>query len=277
MTLQTLSPSYLINGRSDAVISPLDRGFAYGDGIFRTMKIRDGLPVLWSQHYAKLVEDCNVLRIVCPSADILLADIRQLFSTDQNGVAKIMVTRGEAARGYALPALAQPTRVVIKASLPNYPTGYEQEGVGLHLCQLRLPEQPAYAGIKHLNRLENVMARMEWSDAAYADGLLLDTAGNVIECTMSNLFARYGSDLVTPDLTKCGVAGITRQQILDLAPRLGLNANVAQLSLEKLLQADEVIICNSLYGAWQVRSVAGADWGKQHTAAQLRTLINEMP
>lgn len=275
MTLQTTSTGYLINGRSDAVISPLDRGFAYGDGVFRTLQVRAGMPVQWELHYSKLEEDCNVLRIVCPNAELLLADLRQLFDQQAHGVAKIIITRGEATRGYAVPALAQPTRVVVRTAMPSYPAQYKTDGVALHLCQLRLAEQPVYAGIKHLNRLDNVMARMEWNDTAYADGLLLDTADRVIECTMSNIFARYGSELLTPDLSKCGVAGITRQRILALAPRLGLHAQVLALPLSKLLQADEVIICNSLYGAWQVRAVADSRWQAQSTAAQLRALLNE--
>jgi len=117
-------------------------------------------------------------------------------------------------RGYAVPVLAQPTRVVIKAPFPHYPEANFNEGVRLHLCNLRLSYQPQFAGIKHLNRLENVMARMEWTDNTITDGLLLDEKDRAIECTMSNVFARFGKSLVTPDLSLCGVAGITRGRIL---------------------------------------------------------------
>lgn len=269
----TASHQYLINGRNDILISPLDRGFAYGDGVFRTLAVRYGLADHWDRHYRKLVEDCNVLGIVCPAAELLLADIGHLFTRDEQAVAKIMITRGEGARGYALPALAQPTRVVVKTALPEYPAVNFSKGVSLHLCRLQLAHQPELAGIKHLNRLENVLARMEWTDGAVADGLLLDQSGNVIECTMSNLFARYDSTLLTPDLSMCGVAGITRQHILELAPALGYHASITHLSLPELMQADEMVICNSLYGVWQVRELNNQRWPFSDLAERLRQKI----
>ena len=271
----TASHQYLINGRNDILISPLDRGFAYGDGVFRTLAVRYGLADHWDRHYRKLVEDCNVLGIVCPAAELLLADIGHLFTRDEQAVAKIMITRGEGARGYVLPALAQPTRVVVKTALPEYPAVNFSKGVSLHLCRLRLAQQPDLAGIKHLNRLENVLARSEWADTAIADGLLLDQAGNVIECTMSNIFARHGQTLSTPDLSMCGVAGITRQHILELAPTLGYQASVRHLSLPELMQADEIIICNSLYVAWQVTEIDNQRCASGDLAERLRQKIQE--
>lgn len=268
MTTPTPIP-YLINGRADAGISPLDRGFAYGDGVFRTLKVVAGNAVNWQLHHQKLLEDCNVLGIVCPSEEILKHDIQQLFQADESGVAKIIITRGEGVRGYALPALAQPTRAVIKTAMPDYPLANFEQGVNLHLCQLRLSLQPRYAGIKHLNRLENVMARMEWTDPLVADGVLLDAEENVIECTMSNIFARFGNQLATPSLVRCGVAGITRQRILALASELGLKPEVRNLPLQETMQADELLICNSLYGVWQVRAFNHQRWAKLDTAERI--------
>jgi len=223
--------------------------------------------------YRKLVEDCNVLGIVCPGAELLLADIERLFTPDEEAVAKIIITRGEGARGYAVPSLAQPTRVVIKTPFPDYPQENFNEGVQLHLCSLRLPYQPVLAGVKHLNRLENVMARMEWTDSTIADGLLLDEHGHAIECTTSNVFARFDKTLATPKLDKCGVAGVTRQRILEAASTLGYHPEVTLMPLVKLMQADELITCNSLYGAWQVRIFNGRQWQQQGLAAQLRNIL----
>ncbi len=266
-------PQFLINGRNDIALSPMNRGFAYGDGIFRTLRVQQGAPDCWALHYKKLVEDCNALRIVCPNADLLLADIEQLFAPDEGAVAKIVISRGEGERGYAVPALAQPTRVVIKVPFPHYPETNFNEGVRLHLCNLRLSHQPQFAGIKHLNRLENVVARMEWTDHSISDGLLLDEQGRAIECTMSNIFARFGKDLITPDLSLCGVAGITRGRILEITSQLGLSSKVADLPLEKLMQADEIITCNSLYGAWQAIELNGQKWQPQNLAMQLRQIL----
>lgn len=266
---------YLINGESNCGLSPLDRGFTYGDGVFRTLKIRQGLPGSWTLHYEKLEHDCGILGISCPSPELLLADISRLFTPEEEASAKIIVTRGTGPRGYAMPAATKTTRIVIREAYPDYPRRNFDQGVNLHLCELRLSHQPRLAGIKHLNRLENVLARSEWSDTTLVDGVLLDQDDLVIECTMSNIFARIGNSLVTPLLDKCGVAGVTRQRILDNAKNLGYVPEVSALPLEQLMQADEVIICNSLFGAWQVRNFNKQEWPRQDLAARLQTMLQE--
>jgi 4-amino-4-deoxychorismate lyase len=157
--------------------------------------------------------------------------------------------------------------------MPSYAPDTYTTGVDLHLCELRLAAQPKLAGIKHLNRLENIMARMEWRDDAAFDGLLLDQQDNVIECTMANLFARYGNQLLTPDLMQCGVSGITRERILSLASVLNLTVQVTQLPLARLILADEVLICNSLFGVFQVRSIQNTSWPPQALAKNFRALL----
>ena len=256
----TRTINYLINGSFDHIISPFDRGFAYGDGIFRTMKMVDGFPESWPQHYQKLVADCAVINIVCPSAELLMSDLQQLFSPidlseNQLAVAKIIITRGEGNRGYTPPAITAPMRVVTKSAMPKYAVERFETGVNLTVCETRLAAQPLLAGIKHLNRLENVLARMEWTEPSIADGILLDMNNNVIECTAANIFARFGDMLITPSLHSCGIAGITRQRIINVAHTLSLKVKEETFNLEQLLSADEVIICSSLYGAWQVKSV----------------------
>jgi 4-amino-4-deoxychorismate lyase len=264
---------FLINGRKDTCLTPLDRGFAYGDGVFRTFRIWHQIPECWERHYRKLSDDCNALGIVCPTAETLLSDMQRLCGADEACVVKIVVTRGESLRGYAVPPLAQPNRAVIKAPLPEYPAHYFSEGVTLRTCSLRLSLQPRLAGIKHLNRLENVLARMEWVDGQIADGLLLDINGHVVECTMSNLFMRTGNQLITPDLSRCGVSGVTRERIMEIAGLLGYRVEVASFRLEKLLKAEEVIICNSLFGAWQVRGLDDVTWPTGVLAARLREAL----
>lgn len=259
--------TYLINGDFNQVISPLDRGFSYGDGVFRTMVMRSGLPVDWPLHYQKLVADCAAIGIVCPSAELLMSDFLQLFSVEdidskKQQVVKIIVTRGEGDRGYKPPAVTTPTRVVIKSAMPQFEKAYFSAGVNLYVCNTRLAMQTRLAGVKHLNRLENVLARMEWRDESIFDGLLSDQQGNAIECTMSNVFARFDDILITPDLSQCGVSGVTRQRIIGFASVVNLTVEVSQLSLNRLLQADELIICNSLYGALQVTRLIDAKLGE---------------
>jgi 4-amino-4-deoxychorismate lyase len=266
---------FLINGRKDACLTPLDRGFSYGDGVFRTFRVRHRVPECWERHYRKLSDDCNVLGIVCPAAETLLSDVQKLCSQDEECVVKIIVTRGESVRGYAVPPLAQPNRAVIKSPFPEYPAHYFSEGVTLHACNLRLSLQPRLAGIKHLNRLENVLARMEWVDGQIADGLLLDVDGYVIECTMSNLFMRSEDLLVTPDLSRCGVSGVTRERIMEISGDLGYRVEVARFGMEELLKAEELIVCNSLYGAWQVRVLGGTAWPAGNLAARVREALGK--
>ena len=272
------SLTYLINGSFDHIISPFDRGFAYGDGVFRTLVMRNGVPESWPQHYQKLVADCAAINIVCPSAELLMSDLQQLFTLDEVAVAKIIITRGEGNRGYSPPPITAPMRVVTKSAMPEYPEIRFSDGVNLHVCETRLAAQPLLAGIKHLNRLENVLARMEWHSPDIADGIFLDTNEHVIECTAANIFARFGDTLITPSLTNCGVAGITRQRIIELAHTLSLKIKIEAMSLEKLFSADEVIICNSLYGAFQVKSVQvksvpAQQWLKQALAANIKNAL----
>lgn len=269
--------AFLVNGEFNQSISPLDRGLAYGDGIFRTLRIQSGLPCNWHLHYQKLVADCSTIGIVCPSAELLIDDIHRLFMEDvlenKNATAKIIITRGEGERGYAPPAITMPTRIVMKSAMPQYSAENFKQGVVLHLCETRLAIQPALAGIKHLNRLENILARMEWRDEQCFDGLMLDANDNVAECTMSNVFVRFGDTLITPTLNLCGVAGITRQQILALSKPLNLIVIEGKITLGKLFTADEVIICNSLYGVFQVRQIADKTWVPKPLAAKLRSIL----
>ncbi|MBM3351495.1 MAG: aminodeoxychorismate lyase [Betaproteobacteria bacterium] len=270
--------SSLVNGSFEQGISVYDRGFTYGDGVFRTMRMREGQPVSWPFHYQKLVADCAAIGIVCPSAELLMSDLQTLFPITEfaegaSYVAKIIITRGESERGYAPPSVTVPTRVIVKSVMPQYPAVHYDQGVQLHVCETRLASHGRLAGIKHLNRLENVLARMEWRDEKIFDGLLLDQQQHVIECTMSNIFARFGNELITPDLTQCGVAGITRQRILNLSKTLSLNTRVAKISLEELLQADEVIVCNSLFGVFQVCAICDKFWSQSQLAGIIRNIF----
>jgi 4-amino-4-deoxychorismate lyase len=264
----------LVNGAPAESISLTDRGLAYGDGVFRTLRAVAGKPLHWPRHYAKLHSDCTALNLPCPPESILLAELQSAAAGHVQAAAKIMVTRGDGPRGYAPPASCVPTRIVsaeARTPSPDYP-----DGVALHLCRLRLAHQLVLAGIKHLNRLENVLARAEWSDASIAEGLLLDQEGFAIGGTMSNLFIVEAGVLITPDLSRCGVAGVTRGHVIDLAARLRIACRVEHLSLQRVLDADELFIVNSLIGLWQVSRMANHNWPVGKTTAQiLRAMKDE--
>ncbi len=265
----------LINGQERDTIPVDDRGLAYGDGLFRTLVIRGGMPVAWRHHYRKLSHDCAVLGIPCPEESVWMEDLIRLSRCEPACVVKITVTRGRGARGYAGPATAQPTRILSTGPIPAYPAGWLKDGVRVHLCRMRLGHQPGLAGVKHLNRLENVLARMEWRDPGTAEGLLLDQEGNVIEGTMSNVFALRAGVLYTPDLGRCGVAGVTRDRIMALAPELALPLRVRNFPLPFLLQAEEVFLCNSVIGVWQVREAGEKTWDRGGLTGTIRRLLDE--
>ncbi|MEN6585638.1 MAG: aminodeoxychorismate lyase [Sulfuricella sp.] len=262
----------LIDGIPTDVVSANDRGLLYGDGVFRTLKRVGGITLCWARQYRKLAADCAALRLDCPAAADLEAELARL---PRDCVAKIIVTRGRAERGYAVVSGTRPTRIATSSPVPVFPHSYETLGVKVHLCSLRLASQPRLAGIKHLNRLENVLARMEWNDPAVAEGILLDAAGDVIEGTMSNVFCYRAGVLYTPDLSGCGVAGVQRERILDFAAQSGMAVQVGKLPLDALMEADEVMLCNSVIGLWPVREFNGRVWETGGVAARLRQLMEE--
>ncbi len=245
----------IINGEPGNSIHVMDRGMMYGDGVFRTMRMENGRILSWPLQYKKLRADCDALDILCPAREVLEEELAQLTKDEANCVVKIIVSRGEGGRGYRVPDSVSPNRFVPTSSLPNYPQHFWQEGVPLHLCEMRLCHQPRLAGIKHLNRLENVLARMEWEDATIPEGVMLDIDGWVIAGTMTNIFMRTQNLLVTPDLSACGVAGLQRDRVLACAPQLGLNIEIRAIALNDLYTADEIFVCNSVIGLWPVKQI----------------------
>ena len=261
----------LVNGAPADSISAADRGLAYGDGVFRTLRAQSGEPMHWARHYAKLSGDCTVLGISCPPEALLLTETRAVALTQPQAVVKIIVTRGSGARGYAPPKPGVPMRVVM--SVPSAQLPVAQAGITAHLCRLRLSQQPALAGIKHLNRLENILSRMEWDDPAIAEGLLLDQDGFAIGGTMSNLFIVEHGRLATPLLSRCGVAGVTRMRVIDIAAKSRIACRIEHLPLQRVLDADEVFFVNSVIGLWPVARLAHYTWRAGTTAIEFRQAL----
>jgi 4-amino-4-deoxychorismate lyase len=172
-------------------------------------------------------------------------------------VLKLLLTRGSGGRGYAPPPAPTPTRVLAVYPWPAHLCDNADKGVRVRVCCTRLGGSPALAGIKHLNRLEQVLARAEWSDE-YADGLMLDAQGDVIEGTMSNVLAVLDGRLVTPDVSRCGVAGVMRGLIMERARDI-LPTAVTRVSLADLVRATEVFLANSIIGIWPVTQLDTED------------------
>lgn len=261
----------LVDGVACDRIAATDRGLAFGDGVFRTLAVRAGRPLNWAWHYRRLVADCATLRMAAPAEGLLLAELREAAPGD--AAAKVIVTRGEATRGYAIPAVARTTRVVMAFPPPQFPAHNAEQGVTVRRCSLTLAEQPRLAGAKTLNRLENVLARGEWDDPAIAEGLCADTRGRVVEGTMSNLFVVAHGRVATPDLSRCGVAGAQRERVRELLARGGVACAVEDMGWDAIEGADELFLTNSLIGAWPVARFEARRWSVGPVTRRVQRLI----
>lgn len=246
MAVQTL-----INGKATTEISFYDRGLQYGDGVFETIVVDKGKLLCWEEHISRLQSGCERLNIPFQENNSLKTETLSLIDSDKKSVIKIIITRGQGGRGYAIPENPEPTRIISLYPFPEYPTD-NSNGVTARICDYRYANNTALAGVKHMNRLEQIIARSEWSDSTVAEGIVLDQENNVIEGTMSNIFYVKNNTLFTSDVSHCGVEGVIRNKILELAPTLGISAKVKLISLENLNQADEIFVCNSVIGVWPV-------------------------
>lgn len=247
----------LINGRLADSIAASDRGLAYGDGVFETIAWLNGEPALWQAHMRRLVEGCRRLGLPPPPVDRLLDEAHQAARDAETGVVKIVVTAGSAGRGYRRPTTVELRRLVSFSPFPEYPQYWWRNGARVRWCELRLAAQPALAGIKHLNRLEQVLARAEWTDPDIAEGLLCDADGHVIEGTMSNVFLQHRDELWTPRLDRCGVAGVMAERVEQIAERLGWPVRHTDLTPNQLGQGDGVFLTNSVIGVLPVTELGG--------------------
>jgi 4-amino-4-deoxychorismate lyase len=247
----------LIDGVPADRLPVADRGLHYGDGLFETIAIVDGRPCLWDRHLARLRAGCERLAIPPPAPKLLTDEARSLSHGHDRAVLKVIVTRGEGGRGYRPPKPATPRRVLRITPWPNYPEGWRSQGVRVRYCRTRLGDQPLLAGLKHLNRLEQVLARAEWDDPDLAEGLMLDLDGRVVEGTQTNLFAVAGGRLLTPPLDRCGVAGVVRGLVIDLAAGLGLPVTEQPLEPARLERVDALFLTSALAPLWPVRELPG--------------------
>jgi 4-amino-4-deoxychorismate lyase len=241
----------LINGIPQSHINISDRGLQYGDGLFETISVQNGKAVFLQQHLDRLTNACQRLQIAVPEQNQLTAEIQQLSQHGQQAVLKIIITRGSGGRGYRQPDTIEPTRILSLHPFPDYPASYKQQGITARFCTTRLGLNPTLAGMKHLNRLEQVLARAEWNDNSIQEGIMLDINDKVIEGTMSNLFYSKNQQLYTAKLTHSGIAGIIRAMIMR-------HETVIEHSFDsaELLSADEIFVCNSVIGIWGIKQLA---------------------
>lgn len=228
------------------------RGFAYGDGVFETMRAIGGSIPWWPGHRARLALGAARLRIKQPSAERLDTELHDWLSIHRDAVIKLILTRGSGGRGYTPMLHAPPVWMLIASALPlPMPAG----GLALRWCETRLARQPLLAGIKHCNRLEQILARAEWSDPAIDEGLMLDTEGDVIAATAANVFVLREGRWWTPPVDRCGIAGVCRSWALRI-----FAATERRLNADEVETADAVVLCNAVRGILPVARLGERVW-----------------
>jgi 4-amino-4-deoxychorismate lyase len=269
-----------INGRKSARIDYRDRGLQYGDGVFETMRVRRGQVRLMEYHVERLDMSCRQLGIAGPPLGALRRELARIAALRKEGVLKLIVTRGSGPRGYRPTGRQRCTRILALHALPKAVLTDRSTAVRVRLCATPLGSNPRLAGLKTLNRLESVMARAEWSDARIWEGLMRDADENIVCGTMSNLFLRRGSSLMTPLLDRCGVAGVMRRWVLETAGDLRLSPLERRIRWQDLSEAEEVFMSNAVVG---LRSVGSLQHGTSflrktsfETAARLRSLLDRL-
>ena len=247
-----------VDGRPASEVSALDRGLHFGEGLFETIACVRGEPRFIELHLERLASGCARLALEAPRAAALASEVRHLAAGTERSIIKVLVTRGEAvARGYALTGLERPTRITLRYGWPEEDPALSREGVRVRIARTQLAENPALAGLKHCNRLEQVLARSEWNDPGIADALMYSSSGALVSGTMSNVFIVRDARLHTPRLDRCGVAGVMRRAVLIAAREVGIATEERTLSRADLDEAQEVFLTSSLIGVRPVREIEG--------------------
>lgn len=242
---------WLVNGRETGV-DPADRGLAYGDGLFETMASVDGRIRWLDYHFERLERGCGRLALEAPDRALVRAEIDAHCPRPGPAIVKLIVTRGPGERGYRPPDSPKPSRILGFSAWPAIPGSHYSRGIRVRVCDLRLGVSPALADMKHLCRLEQVLAQVELRSHDVEQGLLLDTTERVVGGSSSNVFAVRGEELLTPAVTRNGIAGVMRRVVLETAPLVGLVPREIDLTLRDLHDADELFMTNALIGIWPV-------------------------
>ena len=245
-----------------------DRGLAYGDGLFETMRVHGGRVPWWDAHWARVSHGAQRLRLGLPDRALVEQQVRALLAAaddDTSDVIKLIITRGGSGRGYLPPVDSTPLWI-----LSRHPSPPPSRSGGLHLrwCTTRLAIQPALAGLKHCNRLEQVLARGEWHDRGIDEGLVRDMDGNVVSATAANVFVLRDDGWHTPPVDRCGVAGVCRAWVLSAS-----GARETRMGVAEVETADAVVLCNAVRGILPVARLGDRAWPPH---AEVRALCQRL-
>ena len=263
-----------VNGTAHASSDGLDRGLEFGDGLFETMAVIAGRIRLLERHLDRLEAGCARLRIPCPARALLVSELSRAAAAPSVGMIKLVVTRGQGGTGYRYTDGAPAHRYISAQPMRARPASYATDGIRVQLVSTRLGWQPLLAGLKHLNRLEPVLARAELTDEV-AEGLMLDQAGHLVCGTFSNVFAVIHGALVTPALTRCGVVGSMRGALIEAWHATHHAVEVRDVQPDELQAASEVFVSNALIGVWPVTRLDSRQWPVGPIARQAQAWISQ--
>ncbi len=261
--------NWWINGQPGRLIDVADRGFTYGDGLFETIAVRNGEARFLALHLDRLLGGCGRLRIAAPERGALEVSLVTAARGLRHGVLKVIVTRGTGVRGYKLPAASVAT--VVWGTMESEPR--QSEPVEIRWCETMVSVNPATAGLKTLGRLEQVLARAEWTGTEVVEGLMTTTDGQLIGGTSSNVFIVAGDRILTPALHRAGVAGVMRRVVLDAARRDGIEVIETDLAPSQVHDATELFVSNALTGIRSVCRVGSQAWTVGPVTKRLQELL----
>lgn len=265
----------LVNGETDNSISAFDRGLNYGDGLFETMVVVENRIRFFSDHLERLQKGCEKLALNMPAHNTIESDLNKLCAAQKEStfIFKILLTRGSSGRGYLPSKEVATTRVSSSHSFPAELSELQRDGLKVHLCDTRLSLNAALAGIKHTNRLEQVMASLERVDTKYDEGLVLSLDDYVVEGTKSNIFWQSGGEFYTPSIEHCGVAGVTRAKVIEILENANHTVNIGEYRLTDVASADLVFMTNSTMLIAQVRQLGKSTWSAQPLIEKFRQTL----
>ena len=266
-----MTPIVLINGAKQSKISIFNRNIQFGDGLFETCVVENKKILFWVNHFARLNKGCEQLKISRVDESVWLSDVKKALSLSSYDrcVVKLILSRGESLRGYGFKDDIKPVRAVIVSELQKVTFN---KSFCLEYCQSGYDSNPKLAGIKHCNRLEQVLAR---AGLKSDEGIMLDENHNVISVTQGNIYAIHSNTLITPKLDKCGVEGTRRDVILDLAKLLGIKVKVDTLSVKELGQANEVFISNSIIGIQSISQIGDISFSENLITKKIKDAFTE--
>jgi 4-amino-4-deoxychorismate lyase len=262
-----------IDGRQVADAAPLDRGLEFGDGLFETMAVVNGRVRLLARHLDRLTRGCERLRLAMPDLDALRAQIQMAAATPEAGVIKVIVTRGVGGVGYAMPRHGSPHVYVVASPARRAAIRPGIDGARVVCLPTPISASPRLAGLKHLNRLEQVLLRDDVAQLGVDEGLVTDASGHLISGAMTNVFLVIDDTVVTPALDRCGIDGVMRNAVVDYLRQHGKSVTIRDVALSECGQASELFLTNALMGVWPVIELDGRALPVGPWARQLQTVI----